>query len=108
MTLLIAITSQAQPRAEREASAAEIDANDPRAAAVALGLTVDAAGYLMALNRRASAQTAWRSFFEEWDILVCPTALDAAFPHQSGEQAERTLDIDGRAVPYQLNIVYPM
>jgi amidase len=108
MTLLIAITSQAQPRDEREARAAGMDPTSPIQSAMAAGLTGDAAAYLATLHRRATAQAAWRSFFEEWDILVCPTALDAAFPHQSGDQTDRTLEIDGRAVPYQLNIVYPM
>ena len=41
-------------------------------------------------------------------MLVCPTALDAAFTHQSDPQNERTLDVDDRSVPYMLNIVYPM
>jgi amidase len=50
----------------------------------------------------------WRSFFAEWDVLVCPTALDAAFPHAEGPQEHRVLSVDGRAVPYILNIVYPM
>ncbi len=34
--------------------------------------------------------------------------LDAAFPHQTGEFAARTLLIDNEPVPYLLNIVYPM
>jgi amidase len=108
MTVLIVITSQAQPREQREASAARIDVRDSHQAAVALGLTADAPAYLAALNRRAAAQAAWHSFFEEWDVLVCPTALDAAFTHRTGEQTDRTFDIDGRTVSYMLNIVYPM
>ncbi len=108
MTVLITITSQAQPREQREAGAARMDPTSPNQSAIATGLTGDAANYLATLHRRATAQAAWRSFFEEWDVLVCPTALDAAFPHQTGEQTDRTLDIDGRAVPYTLNIVYPM
>ena len=108
MTLLVAITSQAQPREQREASATSMDRGDPHQEGVALGLTVDAAGYLAALNRRAAAQGAWCSFFDEWDVLVCPTALDTAFTHRTGEQDTRAFDIDGRTVPYALNIVYPM
>jgi len=41
-------------------------------------------------------------------VLVCPTALDAAFPHESGAWDDRVLHIDGHDVPYRLNIVYPM
>ena len=108
LTLLAAITSQAQPREQREANAAKMDRTDPHQDGVAFGLTIDAAGYLATLNRRAAAQAAWRAFFDEWDVVVCPTALDAAFTHRTGEQATRAFDIDGRTVPYALNIVYPM
>src|SRR6185369_14228103 len=108
MTLLVAITSQAQPREEREASATDLDRTDPHQDGVATGLTVDAAGYLATLNRRAVAQAAWSAFFDQWDVVVCPTALDAAFTHFSGAQSTRAFDIDGRTVPYALNIVYPM
>ncbi|HMK11839.1 MAG TPA: amidase [Acidimicrobiales bacterium] len=108
MTVLVAITSQAQPRASREESAAAMDRSDPQQDSVALGLTIDAAGYMMALNRRGAAQAVWQDFFREWDVLVSPAALDAAFTHRTGDQRTRSLDIDGREVPYTLNIVYPM
>ena len=33
----------------------------------------------------------WHAFFEEWDLLLCPPAASAAFPHdQQGERYERT------------------
>src|SRR5262249_45108309 len=108
MTLLIAITSQAQPREQREATAAEIDTTDRHQAAIAAGLTIDGAGYLSLLHRRASAQAVWREFFGEWDVLVCPTALDVAFTHKTGPQPTRVLEIDGAEVPYGRNILYPM
>ena len=41
-------------------------------------------------------------------MLVCPAALDAAYPHQTGPQDGRTLQVDGRSVRYLLNIVHPM
>jgi amidase len=50
----------------------------------------------------------WRSFFLDRDLLVCPTALDVAFSHQSGPQQDRVLTVDSQEVPYLLNIVYPM
>ncbi len=73
-----------------------------------LGFTLDAMDYVMLLSRREAARAAWRTFFEGWDVLVCPTALDAAFRHQTGDQSDRTLTMDDREVPYMLNIVYPM
>jgi amidase len=34
--------------------------------------------------------------------------LDAAFPHQEGDFATRTLEVDDRVVPYGHNLLYPM
>lgn len=109
MTLLSVITSLGQSRSEREKMAsAAIASGDEFSAAMATGLTIDAMDYVMLLSRRETARAAWRAFFKDWDVLVCPTALDAAFTHQSDPQDERTLTVDGRQVPYGLNIMYPM
>ncbi len=108
LVLLTAITSQAQSREEREATASRLDPTQLMRSASAEGLTLDAPALLSLLNRRAAAQAAWQAFFTEWDVLVCPTALDAAFPHDTRPQGQRVLQVDDRAVPYQLNIVYPM
>ena len=109
LVLLTMLTGQGQSRAEREARAAGLrNASDVVAAAIADGSVLDAYDLQLLLGRRARAQQEWRSFFTQWDVLVCPTALDAAFTHQSDPQNERTLDVDDRSVPYMLNIVYPM
>ena len=109
LALLTVITSQGQRRAEREATAARmIESGDPVLTAQAAAMTLDAHEFLSLLNRREAVRQAWRDFFIDWDVVICPTALDAAFPHQSGPSGHRTLTIDGRAVPYLLNIVYPM
>jgi amidase len=42
----------------------------------------------------------WAAFFEEYDLLLCPAAASAAFPHdQQGERWERTVVVNGRPVP---------
>jgi amidase len=109
LTLLIAITSLGQSREEREEHAANAaDREDPFAGATALGMTIDAGDYIRLLGRREAARASWRAFFEDWDVLVCPTALDVAYPHQTGPQSDRVHTFDDRVVPYMLNIVYPM
>ncbi len=108
LILLTAITSQAQSRDQREATAARLDTTQLTQSASAEGLTLDGPALFSLLNRRAATQAAWQAFFTEWDVLVCPTALDAAFPHETRPQSQRVLQVDDRAVPYQLNIVYPM
>ena len=41
----------------------------------------------------------WHEFFAEWDLLLCPAAASAAFPHdQKGERYERTVRVNGREV----------
>lgn len=107
LTLLTVITSQGQMRAEREASAAAI----PRGSvlsAQAEGFVLDAAGYLALVQRRESARAAWRAFFKDYDVLIGPMTLDAAFEHQAGQFNERTLRVDNETVPYAINLVYPM
>ena len=109
MTLLAVITSLGESRSAREETARDTNArNQDFMAAMAKGLTIDAMDYVMLLSRREAARAAWRAFFKDWDVLVCPTALDAAFKHQTDPQQERMLPLDDTEVPYLLNIVYPM
>ncbi|MEZ5226702.1 MAG: amidase family protein [Acidimicrobiales bacterium] len=38
----------------------------------------------------------WDAFFDEYDLLLCPTAASAAYPHdQAGERADRTIPVNG-------------
>jgi len=39
------------------------------------------AQYLEALDRRDQSILAWKQFFEEWDVLLCPPSMVTAFPH---------------------------
>jgi amidase len=56
--------------------------------------------WLMVNERRHQMRLAWDAFFEEWDVLLCPAAASAAFPHdQKGERHERTILVNGRKVP---------
>jgi len=51
-------------------------------------------------NRRHQMRLAWAEFFKEWDVLLCPAAASAAFPHdQKGERHERTITVNGKQVP---------
>jgi len=108
LRLLMVQTTQAQSREEREASAARLAGAPGVFAAQADGLTLDAAAYLALLRRRELARAAWRAFFADWDVLIGPMALDAAFVHKTGEFNERTLLVDNQEVPYGMNLVYPM
>ena len=73
----------------------------------AIGMSMSVAAYLDLLFRREVRRERWRTFFADWDVLIGPMALDAAFEHQTGAIAERTLCIDGETVPYCMNLTYP-
>ena len=51
-------------------------------------------------TRREKLRRAWGSFFEDWDILVCPQMATTAFPHDHRPFAKRTIDVDGVEQPY--------
>jgi amidase len=55
----------------------------------------------LAFNQaRHRMRFAWAAFFKEYDLLLCPAAASAAFPHdQKGERYERTILVNGRQVP---------
>ncbi|HET9488843.1 MAG TPA: amidase [Methylomirabilota bacterium] len=56
--------------------------------------------WLAANEARHRMRLAWARFFATWDLLLCPVAGTAAFPHdQQGERHERTIVVDGRRVP---------
>jgi amidase len=51
-------------------------------------------------HERARLRLRWRAFFGDWDILLCPIAPRAAFPHDHSPFPMRTLDIDGAQRSY--------
>ena len=49
---------------------------------------------------RHKMRLAWAEFFKEYDLLLCPIATTAAFPHnQKGERWERMITVNGRPQP---------
>lgn len=56
--------------------------------------------WLIASNRRHQMRHAWAEFFRDWDVLLCPNAATAAFPHSMpGERWERMITVNGRQQP---------
>ncbi len=56
--------------------------------------------WLTANEARDRMRRAWAEFFTKYDLLLCPVAGSAAFPHdQKGERHERTLIVNGKRVP---------
>ena len=56
--------------------------------------------WLIASNLRHQMRLAWAEFFKEWDVLLCPNAATAAFPHSMpGERWERMIAVNGKPQP---------
>ena len=49
---------------------------------------------------RAHMRLAWKAFFDDWDILLCPIAATTAFPHDQSPMLARTIEVDGATQPY--------
>ena len=48
-------------------------------------------------NERHFMRHAWADFFQDWDILMCPAATSAAWPHdQEGERHNRVITVNGK------------
>jgi amidase len=51
-------------------------------------------------ERRHQMRLLWEQFFEDWDVMICPAAASAAFPHDhEGERHERKITVNGKRVP---------
>ncbi len=67
-------------------------------ALAARGYTIGHREWLERANERAHLRLRWDDFFRTHDLLLCPIAASAAFPHDhTGTRASRTIPInDGR------------
>ena len=55
--------------------------------------------WLKANERRHQMRYLWDEFFNDWDVLLCPAAASAAWPHdQVGERHERLITVNGKQV----------
>ncbi|HEX7811208.1 MAG TPA: amidase [Burkholderiales bacterium] len=51
-------------------------------------------------EKRQQFRRKWAEFFDEWDLLLCPAAATAAFPHnQKGDRWERMVMVNGKPQP---------
>ncbi|MDE2383035.1 MAG: amidase [Alphaproteobacteria bacterium] len=55
--------------------------------------------WLRVHERRNQLRLLWDQFFENWDVLLCPTAAGTAFAHDHvGERHERYITVNGKRV----------
>jgi amidase len=83
------------------AQAATLDPNDRSLDAMALrGGVQHHRDWVGHNNDREALRYAWRAFFRDWDILICPQMATTAFPHDHGGYFERSLAVDNDVQPY--------
>jgi amidase len=108
--LLSAFFSADLPAETREHLVAEAAAlaadDDSLAASRARGFTMSHHDWIWQSRRRFALTGQWRALFGNIDAILCPAMPTVAFPHDHAPIGRRALDIDGRAVPYQNQIVW--
>ncbi len=104
VSLLNAIMGASLPKEQREgfeAIARGSSADDLSYETVsARGMVLSHAQWLGADNHRERLRYAWRDFFSDWDILICPQTATPAFPHDHRPFHERTIEVNGAPQPY--------
>jgi amidase len=102
--LLRAATSGRTPDAEIarwKAALAEHGAEkEPYLDRMVRGVTLPHRNWIALNNERHKLRFEFDAFFKDWDILLCPVAASAAWPHdQKGERWQRKITVNGHRVP---------
>src|SRR5947209_2300415 len=101
--LLRAATSARMPEADIEDWKREL-ANEPDEylAQSVDGVTMSHRQWLLLNNERHQMRLAFKAFLEDYDILLCPVAASAAFPHDQsheGKRWRRRITVNNKRVP---------
>lgn len=98
-----------QALAARRQAAAGLQPDDMSADAIMFRHTeMTHRTWLMLNEQRAKYRRAWTTFFQDWDVLLCPPIATAALPHMPhGETSERQFTVAGRVIPYNDMLFWP-
>jgi len=102
LTASMSVGLPAEERAKMQALAdnAEPGTNDPDELNAQMA-TVSYSDWVMLDARRLRLADKWRTFFEDYDILLCPVAVVPAFPHDHSEpMSARRIEINGEERAY--------
>ena len=103
VALLRSATSRRQSDAEFAANAGKVSGfaggEDSYYAQMLRAFVMPHRSWLRVNERRHQMRLLWEQFFESYDVLLCPAAASAAFPHDhAGERHERTISVNGKRV----------
>jgi len=57
-------------------------------------------------RQRVALREAWRDFFRDWDVLLCPIMATAAVPHDSSPIPQRRVMVDGEPQPILFQVFW--
>jgi amidase len=104
VTLVRAATASRQTDEEYAAALARAKTTDlsrhDYATATLRGNTLSHREWLQLNDERHRLRRRWHEFFQDFDVLICPPAPSAAFPHKTEPFPERTLRVNGKELPY--------
>jgi amidase len=107
MRLLTASMSTGLTAAQRADYDAISHAADDPVEAMARSVNPNHADWVALNERRLQIADKWRVFFQDYDVLLCPTAVVPAFPHDHSEpMIERQLGINGAMHSYMGLVVW--
>jgi len=102
--LLQSVMSAAMPPEEKEKIQKIVDQLDPSDfssdAVNARGVVISHADWISTNFKREKLKIAWKEFFEEWDILICPQMATPAFEHDHRNYNERTIKVNNQEQSY--------
>lgn len=103
IALLRSATSRRQSDAEFSVNYAKVAAADPRddsyLTKMLRAYVLSHRDWLKFNERRHQMRLLWDQFFDDWDVMICPPAASAAFPHDhQGERHERKISVNGKRV----------
>jgi amidase len=104
MTMVRAATAARLSEADFNAASALARSTDLRATDIGTktlrGNTMSHREWTLLDEERHKFRLTWERFFDDFDVLLCPIAVTTAFPQTTIEVAARTLQVNGRPVPY--------
>ena len=101
MPLVSASTSPGRTDEEYERLLERSNDADPTMAMRARASTIRHRDWLLMSEQRELRRRNWDRFFNDYDVLLAPTAFIAAFEHvDGGNLYTRTLEVDGSTRPY--------
>ena len=101
MPLVSAATSPGRTEEEYGRLLERSDDADPTMAMRARASTIRHRDWLLMSEQRELRRRNWDRFFNDYDIVLAPTAFIAAFEHiDGGNLYTRTLEVDGSTRPY--------